>query len=205
MNQTTRRGIVYAAFDNDKLTLACADSNDAQVRNLEYNAPAKLDINSHILAIAGALANVLPNTREIALYEDDPRSRETADFQNFTKRAIATLAHACGLQLRSVHTINAEALLLVTLPDDAPESAYEAGRVTAMKLAAWDRTAKNNLIPFGNVVRRSDLRRARSLRTFDELVGGAYRRKWSWHGYEALRDRVLSRPVAMWQRAEGIV
>jgi hypothetical protein len=203
MNQVNR-GTVYAAFNDTKTTFALALNDSSQVVHLEYQAPAKLDINHHLLAIASALAHCLPTAREIILFEDEPRSREAADYQSFQKRSIATLAHACGLQLRAVHSECIEGLLMGTLPIDAPESAYEIGSVNALKLAAWHRTARDNVIPFGNVVRRSDLRRARSMRKFDEMVGGAHRGRWAWHGFEALRDDAIARNVPVWMKAEGI-
>ena len=198
------RGVVYVAFDHDRVSVAFARNNNATVASLDYTSPDKDDINLHLLQFAKAIAPHLSGICDVLVYEDDPRSREAAQRQNFTKRAIASICHARGYQLRSATALHAEVLLTVTLPVDAPDSAYRLPpSVNAMRLAAWDRTANENALSFGNVVRRGDLRRSRSLTRFDELVGGAFRGRWNWHGFDMLRDQVRA-CLPMSLKAEGI-
>lgn len=199
---TQARGTLYAAFDNNNLSLAFARDDKAQVVALDYESPCRDDINAQLLGIAQTIMPNLNAVCEIVVFEDEPDSRDAAQRQNLTKRAIATISHARGFQLRAIHGVHAEALLVATLSIDAPESAYELPKqVNALQLAAWDRTAKEYAVSFGKVVRRGDLRRARSLVGFDELIGGAFRGRWRWHGFDAA---LSAKGGPVWLKAEGV-
>lgn len=199
---TQARGTLYAAFNNNNLSLAFARDDKAQILTLDYEPPCRDDINAHLLGIAQTIMPHLNAICEIVVFEDEPTSRDAAERQNLAKRAITTISHARGFQLRAVHGVHAEALLVATLPIDAPESAYELPpQMSALQLAAWDRTAREHAISFGRVVRRGDLRRARSLNGFDELIGGAFRGRWRWHGFDAA---LSAKAGPVWLKAEGV-